>query len=398
MSRMARWLIALLLSLNVSAVQAHNRGTSYSYWHFSPPDATGMHAEVRVRLSQLELTRLQLDPYQTPDYRQQVAALLTRSIQLWSGDQRCESGAADLQVGADGWLSAKWQLVCPHANALTLRSQLLLDIAPSHLHLARLQMADGQIREQVLTYAEPAFTLRDAPPPVATSFGAFIRLGIEHILSGWDHLAFLLGLILLAPRLRDIAVIATGFTLAHSLTLAAAVLGWIQTQSTAVEALIGFSIALVAMENLWLRSGREPWLPRFWVMALLVLALTGASTLPRPVLLGTALYSACYFGLLKTSDHPGRLRLALTFIFGLVHGLGFAGIMQELNLPQERLALSLIGFNLGVELGQLAVIALAWPLLRVMQRSPLRESWTTALASTALCGLGSYWFVVRSFG
>jgi hypothetical protein len=384
---------AVLASLLPFTAHAHTRGTSYSFWTL-----TDQGAEVRARVSQLELTRLQLDPVHTPDYGAKVAARVTGDLQLWSAAGRCTPSPATLTAGADGWLNLHWSVRCDNQQGLSLRTRLLHEVAPSHLHFASVTLPDGEQRERVLTYAEPALALDRAAPPVARSLGHYLALGIEHILSGWDHLAFVLALILLAGSLREIAIIATGFTLAHSLTLALAVLGLVQTRGEVVEALIGFSIALVAAENLWQRGGQGRGLPALLVLALLALAFSGATRLPLMVLLGLALFCACHFALLHDNARPARLRAALAVIFGLVHGFGFAGVMAELQLPREQLALALFGFNSGVEIGQLLVIGLVWPVLRWVERWPAPRLWVNDLGAAAICALGTYWFVIRSFG
>ena len=388
----ARAVLLLLLILASLPSHAHTRGTSYSFWTL-----TEQGAEVRARVSQLELTRLQLDPVRTAGYSAQVASRLTEDLQLWTDAGRCAPTAATLTAGSDGWLNAHWSVGCIGNAGLALRSRLLHDVAPSHLHFVSAKLPEGELRERVLTYAEPALVLDAGPPPAARSLGRYLRLGIEHILSGWDHLAFVLALILLAGSLREVAIIATGFTIAHSMTLALAVLGLVQTRGEVVEALIGFSIALVAAENLWQRAGRERWLPWLLVLLLVALALTGVTQLPLMVLLGLALFCACHFALLTESMRPARLRAALAVIFGLVHGFGFAGVMAELQLPREQLALALFGFNSGVELGQLLVIGLVWPALRWVARWPVPRLWVNDLGAAAICALGTYWFVIRSF-
>lgn len=387
-----RWL-ALLLLLAQGSAQAHSRGTSYSFWTL-----TEQGAEVRVRISQLELTRLQLHPSQTTDYAQQVEARLGEDLQLWTASGVCTPSDTTVNAAGDGWLNAHWKLACDGSPGLTIRSQLLHTVASSHLHFVRATLRDEQIRERVLTYAEPVLVLEAGPPPVARSLWHYLKLGIAHILSGWDHLAFVLALLLLAGSLREIAIIATGFTVAHSLTLALAVLGLVQTRGAVVEALIGFSIALVAAENLWQRAGREHWLPWLLVISLVALALAGVTQLSLMVLLGLALFCACHFALLAQATQLARLRVALAVIFGLVHGFGFAGVMAELQLPREQLALALFGFNSGVELGQLLVIGLVWPVLQWVARWPAPRLWVNDLGAAAICALGTYWFVVRSFG
>jgi hypothetical protein len=130
-----------------------------------------------------------------------------------------------------------------------------------------------------------------------------------------------------------------------------------------------------------------------------LLALLPGAAIGRAALLGLALFSLCHFGLLATSPRPARLRAAVAFAFGLVHGFGFAGILVELELPTSRLVPALFGFNIGVELGQLAVVLLVWPLLRAVARwgSANAERWLAEVGSAAICGLGLYWFLVRAF-
>ena len=383
-------LIALLAWANSAG--AHSRGTSYSDWRIGTDSA-----QVRVRVSQLELTRLQLDPARTPDYTQRVGELLGDNIQLWSKTGQCQPGPVTAAAGEDGWVGAHWSLRCADSQDLTIRSTLFLSVAPGHLHFARVEIPGTAMMERVLTYGEPYFAIAE-PPDAPGSFGRYVMLGIEHILSGWDHLCFVLALILLASSLREVALVVTGFTVAHSLTLAAAVLGWAEVRAEAIEALIGFSIALVATENLWLRGGRERWVPAVLIAALLGLALLGLTQLSMPTLLGLSLFTGCYFALARRSDRPLRLRVAVTFIFGLVHGFGFAGALTPLQLPPDRLVSGLLGFNTGVELGQLMIILAVWPLLKLLGRVPSARLWAGDSASAVICAMGTFWFVTRAFG
>jgi hypothetical protein len=288
-------------------------------------------------------------------------------------------------------------------------STLLLDVAPSHLHFARVELADGSVREAVLSEAQTSWSLGElgatasAPDASGTSLLGYLVLGIEHIATGYDHIAFLLALLLLATSLRDVAGLVTGFTIGHSLTLALAVLGLLRPEAAAVEALIGFSIALVAAENSWLLGGRPRAVPLVVVAglaALVAAALAGYGAVAASTLLGLALFSSCQFGLLDRASRPARVRAAVAFAFGLVHGFGFAGVLAEMELPTDRLVAALFGFNAGVEVGQLAVVAMIWPLLRSLAR--VRDGrWyerVAELGSAAICGLGLFWFVGRTFG
>jgi hypothetical protein len=257
----------------------------------------------------------------------------------------------------------------------------------------------------VLTEAEPVWALETArgagPAATGTTLFGYVALGVVHIATGWDHLAFLLALLLLARRLREVAVLVTAFTAAHSVTLGLAVLGLVQPNGAAIEALIGYSIALVAAENAWLLAGGGIAVPHAVALGTALLALLaalGIGSVGPLVLGGLAVFASCHFALLAIVARPARLRAAVAFVFGLVHGFGFAGVLSEMELPTARLAPALFGFNVGVELGQLAAVALVWPALAAVARaSPLR--WAPRIAeagSAAICGLGLFWFLTRA--
>lgn len=386
---MSRGLLAAWLGLAAlwpAMAGAHARATSYSEWTLTPGGA-----EVSARITALELTRLQLHPRATPEYAAAAGAALARGLELWAGEAQCAPAQLRAHLGGDGWLRAHWQLRCASPDLRTIRTRLPGMVAPGHLHFARARLADGTLRERVLGARDPELPL---PAQAPDSLPHYLALGVDHILSGWDHLAFVLGLLLLAGSLAEMALIATGFTLAHSLTLGAAALGLVQVRTGLVEALIGFTIVLVAVEIAWLRAGRPRWMPA----TLLVLLALLAWQLPAAAVAGLALFTACYFAQLARSARPARLRIAMALLFGLIHGFGFAAVLLELELPPAHLALALFGFNSGVELGQLLVIALAWPVLWIVSRREAARRWLDQGAAAGLAGLGAFWFVARSLG
>ena len=391
---MRRSAVALVLALAAAApARGHDRSVSYSSWRL---DASGAHAWARV--SRLDLSRLGgtgADPAS-------AAAVVAAHVRLLAAGEPCTPTAAPVgALGTGGWAIFEWDVTCPSAGPRTLVTDLLLATAPSHLHFAEVTLADGSIRERVLAESAPRWELGSTPAAAAgTSFAGYVLLGIEHIASGFDHLAFVLALVLLAGSLREVAGLVTAFTLAHSLTLALAVLGTVRPDAAAVDALIGCSIALVAAENVWLLAGRESWIPRVVTGALVaaaVLAARGTSAVSGVGLLGIAVFARCHFGLLARAERPERLRALAAFAFGLVHGLGFAGVLVGLDLPPARLVPALLGFNLGVEVGQLGFVALLWPPLGLLART--RWSQVAAEAgSAAIAGLGVFWFVSRAWG
>lgn len=223
--------------------------------------------------------------------------------------------------------------------------------------IVKLQWADGQGSVYTLTAGQPAVTLygsaddRRSAGEIAWAYGL---LGVEHILGGIDHLLFVLGLLFLVGFQSRLVLTITAFTVAHSLTLALAALGLLTLRPPPVEAVIALSIMLVAGEALH----REPTLSRRW---------------------------------------PALVAL----LFGLVHGLGFAGALQEIGLPDKHLAMALFTFNAGVEFGQLLVVAAAGLLVLALRRlprlaAPAQVSRARVAALYAIGGMAAYWTIERA--
>ncbi|MFF1416109.1 HupE/UreJ family protein [Streptomyces sp. NPDC058280] len=240
---------------------------------------------------------------------------------------------------------------------------------------------DGRSGSAALDAGHPSFSMEQS---WYERFWEFFRLGAEHLLSGIDHILFLLALIAGSRRLREIVLAATSFTLAHSVTFMLAALGLVDVPSSVVEPVIALSIAVVAGWYLWQirrRGGHAA-------------DLDPAPDLdPDLDLDGTA--GRGHFGL----DRAGRLRLGVVFCFGLVHGLGFAGALGIDEAFSWTLLWSLLVFNVGIEAVQLAIIALVFPLLTVLRRrAPRAGLWATGVISAGVCVMGLVWFAQRLFG
>jgi hypothetical protein len=235
---------------------------------------------------------------------------------------------------------------CRVTYGLVLGSYALTLVSPSGQRSAPIWIAGGQ--------PSAALDLRAGfvDPPWWTTAAEYAGLGFTHILpKGLDHILFVVGLFLLGTRWRPLLLQVTLFTIAHSVTLGLSMLGVVSLPSTIVEPLIAFSIAYVAVENLF-TTELSPW------------------------------------------------RGALVFLFGLLHGLGFAGVLGELGMPRGQFGLALVAFNVGVELGQLSVIALAtlavgwWRLSRL----ELYRRWVVVPVSLAIALVGLYWTATRALG
>lgn len=392
-TRIPTFLVILALLFVPAAVEAHTKSASYSRFRMNDDGA-----RIQLRIPLLELTRF------PPEH--DWPAYLASHLRLYAGDAPCApSKVARAPETAPGWAVFRWDVSCPSDLPRRIESDILTDVLSTHLHFARVSHPEEGILERVLVQNAPSWSLGPGEEEsMGTSFAGYVVLGVEHILAGWDHLAFVAALLILSRSFREVATLVTSFTLAHSITLALAVLGVLRPEAAAVEILIGFSIALVAAENGWLLGGKERSIPVAFGAALMVgalFALAGSGILSPLAWIGLAVFSLCHFGLLeRTETGAGLLRAIVAFAFGLVHGFGFAGILMEIDLPANRLVPALLGFNAGVELGQLAVVVVLWPLLRALARRG-DGRWYLRLAETgsaAILGLGLYWIVIRNWG
>ena len=392
MRQLAR-IFLLLCVLVPSGAEAHTKSASYSRFGMTDDGA-----QIQVRIPLLELTRF------PPEHDWE--AYLAKHLTLSAGEEVCTPTApVRAAEAAPGWAVFRWSVTCESDGPRRIESSVLADVLTSHLHFARVRDAEHGVLERVLVPTSPVWRLDpEDEESSGTSFLEYVTLGIEHILAGWDHLAFVAALLILSGTLRGVATLVTSFTVAHSITLALAVLGVLRPEGDAVEILIGFSIALVAAENGWLLAGRNRRVPSVFTAVLVgcaILAAFGSGVLSALAWTGLAVFSFCHFGLLAAErGNGGILRAIVAFAFGLIHGFGFAGILMEIELPTHRLVPALLGFNVGVELGQLAVVAVLWPALRALARAG-DGRWYVRLAETgsaAILALGSYWVVIRNWG
>ena len=226
---------------------------------------------------------------------------------------------------------------------------------------------DGKSGSAALDASQPSFSTEQS---TGERFWEFFHLGAEHLLTGIDHILFLLALIAGSRRLREVVLAATAFTLAHSVTFILASTGVISAPAQLVEPVIALSIAIVASWHLW----------QLWRRG------DAATTLDA---------KSGPLGL----DRAGWLRLGIVFLFGLVHGLGFASALGIDEPWSWTLLWSLLVFNLGIEAVQLAIIAVLFPLLILLRRrAPRLGLWATGLLAVAVSAAGLIWFVQRVLG
>jgi hypothetical protein len=215
-------------------------------------------------------------------------------------------------------------------------------------------------------------------------------------------MSFMLGLVLISRRLRDLLFVVTGFTLGHSLTLALAVTGALRPEAQYIDALVALTIVLIGAENIGDATHRPLPVALGLSGILFIMAfaeyLGAPVTLPILLLIGGGIFAGCFLMMTGHMRDAGRIRLVVALVFGLIHGFGFASNLLEMRLPTGRLAELLVGFNLGVEVGQVTVVLgavlLAYILVKI--RLALPRPIFTDLAAAFLVGEGLCWFLARS--
>jgi hydrogenase/urease accessory protein HupE len=231
-------------------------------------------------------------------------------------------------------------------TTIDVTSTLAAVTQPNHRHL--MSVRSGRVtHEAVLEAGRPSATFdTTSTSSYLNTFRTFVGLGVEHIFTGYDHLAFLVALLLATASFRSLVTIVTSFTIAHSVTLALATFDAVVMPTGLTEGVIALSIVYVAGENLLRSQAIE--------------------------------------------------RSRVTFLFALVHGFGFSAILREMELPRSNLALSLFSFNAGVEIGQLAFVAVVFPMILWLASSTWQAGLRAAVSFGVVC-LSTYWFVQRAF-
>ncbi len=397
-STLPTWLL-VAAALSASPAGAHTRSESHSVWEIKGADV-----DLVMTIPVVEADRLSKDRSAPSD--EAVKAYLTERVYPLSAGRRCELVPPVQTLSAvAGFRKYDFTFKCATPNDLQIHSGAFFDLVVSHTNFAQVQNAlTSEFTEQLITVEHQTVDVTGGEGSRLKSarFVEFIRMGMMHIFTGVDHMSFLLGLVLISRRLRDLVFVVTGFTLGHSLTLALAVTGVLRPHAEYIDALVALTIALIGAENIVVQTQK----PRLVALAvggslalMAVFQWLGFGGLPSLLLLGAGLFTANYLLISGNLRDAGRLRILITLVFGLIHGFGFAADLLQLQLPPERLAELLVGFNMGVEIGQLMLVAGATLLVALLAKYKftLPRPVVVDVASAFLVGLGVFWFVSRSY-
>lgn len=396
---MKGWAIVALCAI-AGVAHAHTLSESLSAWRID-----GDTVRLQFTVPDLEAKRVTPSGKDLPSSGQ-LGSYLAERVGATAGGQKCSTTEGPRALAASvGYFRYDFVFKCPTANDIRIHSAAFYDLVKTHTNFARIEASGGRFFEQILTFDHQQIAVAaDAAGGGLenASLLTYIGMGIMHIFTGIDHMSFMLGLVLISRRVRDLLFVVTGFTLGHSLTLALAVTGVLRPEAQYIDALVALTIALIGAENIG--DGTHRPLPvAIGLGAILFLMALGryldlGVTLPTLLLVGGGIFSVSYLMLTGQMRDAGRVRLLVTLVFGLIHGFGFAANLLEMRLPTNRLAELLVGFNLGVEIGQVTVvlgaISIAWLLVRA--RLAIPRPLFTDIAAAFLVGEGLCWFVERS--
>jgi hydrogenase/urease accessory protein HupE len=250
----------------------------------------------------------------------------------------------------DGAVISRWRTTC--AGGLVGRELGIENLGQTLTDaIVRFELLDGHTGTLRLTPDAPQAIIPAQQPWTEVAF-TYFRLGVEHILLGFDHLMFVLALLILVRDVKRLIGAITAFTAAHSLTLAGTTLGWVKLSSAPVEASIALSIMFVAAEIFRSRTGRD--------------SLTA------------------------------KLPWIASFAFGLLHGFGFAGALREIGIPEDAVGLALLFFNLGVEAGQLLFVAAVLAVMWAARRYITAPAWSWRAPTYVIGAISAFWFIERT--
>ena len=395
----------IILFFLLSPLNAHYFSESFSKWN-----VVDNKVEANFSLLTLESTRIfQVENYQKIMFEENLSETdvfkiyLSQHLKVTAEGKNCSLVDEIKELNSqEGSLNLSLNFECPSNKEIKIINNALFNLVQSHIHIARIYIDNNLYTEKALFFNDQSIDLNEEKEnnSFSNSFYKFFSLGLDHILSGYDHLLFILGLLLLVTNLKRLLLVITGFTIGHSLTLSLSVINIIQVKSSLVEALIGYTIMFVGLEYLY-KENNDHRVSMIFITTLSLLLLIFGNLInpnfPYFLILGILLFSLGYFYLLKNLNSENNLLSIITIIFGLIHGFGFGGFLLGSKISSENIFSGLLGFNLGVEVGQIIfvlLILLIYKLLMTLKITKIIEVMKN-LSFFAVVFFGFFFFIQR---
>ena len=393
---------------SITSSHSHYFSESHSKWSID-----GINIEGTFNVFEFESTRvLQLPEIQRLLYEQKLTEseafvrYLEQRIKVISKSNLCKQVLPmQLVDSKEGSINVLMKFQCEHEEAIEIINNAFFEIIPSHIHIARIYKNDKIILEKALFYNDQTINLnkkdnQEINSNFLASISSFIKIGVEHILNGYDHLLFIAGLVLLISSIRKLFIVITGFTIGHSITLILSTLGYAAPNMMLIESLIGFTIFFLGLEYYLQRTKKYKKIFIILVallLSLILLSLIQPISISYITLLGIVIFSVGYFGLYISIINKNILIYIITILFGLIHGYGFGSFLIKTEIENHNLIYGLVGFNIGVEIGQLIFVSLIIILLKFMNVLKLNnlELLFKNIIFLLIISFGIFWFITR---
>ena len=391
-----KFFFGILIFLLSSSLLSHQRSESYSKIVIdNTEDFKKATLEFSIQTSVLQRLNLNF----TQDWEEEFIEEVTENFKLSYNCKITKSPFLKSSFST-GYITLFWVMDC-ESKEIEINFDLFFKNDSSHTHIATFIIDSEAKPEKVFTSSDRNWKETDKKTEEVSLFQSFqdyFDLGFNHILSGFDHLAFLLALLILNLPIKRLIIIVTGFTIGHSITLALGALDIIEPASQLVEALIGYSIVIIAVETVAsITNYHKPYnrtLIYISCLLLIFFTLFGYSKFLIG-LAGVSIFSYCYLSLISI-HRDFSITFIVTCLFGLIHGFGFAGNLASIGLMEGRLLPAILGFNLGVEFGQILVGFILALLLYYLNKFMYKnmDNLRVYLASGLAC-IGTFWFLER---
>ena len=399
-------LIILFVLFSINFGHAHYFSESFSKWNISNQDI-----QVNFNLLELEATRiLKIDKYQkllsnNLSENEIFKIYLEKNLFVESEGKGCDlKDDTKILSSKEGYLRVELNYKCPFSSNIKIVNNALFYLIDSHIHIARIYHNNSILLEKALFFNDQSIHINEEvkEKKIFEQFSNFIHSGFNHIIGGYDHLIFVLGLLLLINNFKLLFLAITGFTIGHSITLALTALEIVIPNISLIEAIIGFTIMFVALEY-FNEKQSSPYISIVLLItistALLILSAINTLHIPVFLLTGLLFISISYFLIKNYYTTGDKLLIFLTVAFGLIHGFGFGSFLMSTNFDTSQTIVSLLGFNLGVEIGQLFFVGLILLIYKIFKTLRMTNViiFSKDLFFIITLSMGMFWYVQRLF-
>ena len=399
--------ILLLNFLFCFSANAHYYSESFSTWEINNNEVSGNFSVLEIESTRI----LNIGKYRDLAVQDKLSETmvfkkyLEDHVIVLSKNKICPlKKPSEFTSQKEGFVNILMTFQCSSNTDIKIINNAFFNLIQSHVHIARVYDGKEILTEKALFFNDQTIEINPEQKELEFNFFKnfynFLKSGMNHILNGFDHLIFIVGLLILINGIRNLLVVITGFTIGHSITLSLAALEIMSPNGILVESIIGFTIMFIGAEYLIQKTNKYFITNIFLtilITSLLILNIFTNNSFSTILLLGLLIFSLGYFFLHRSINKKNNLLIMITVLFGMIHGLGFGSYLVSTGINNSNIITALLGFNLGVEIGQiifvLVILSIVWMLmqLRLNKIIELIKNFSFMLVTT----MGFFWFIQR---